>query len=138
MNQLKLSGWIHNRVRMIVASFLTKDLRIHWTYGEQHFWKYLMDADEANNSASWQWVAGCGADAAPYFRIFNPILQSQKFDPNGDYIKKWVPQLASIDKKFIHDPWNHDIDYYNPLVDHQEAKAIALESYKNITQYKEE
>ena len=133
MNQLRQSGWIHNRVRMIVASFLTKDLRIHWTQGEQHFWKYLMDADEANNSASWQWVAGCGADAAPYFRVFNPVLQSQKFDPNGDYIKKWVPQLASVDKKYIHDPWNHIVNYYAPLVDHQEAKAIALESYKEIT-----
>jgi deoxyribodipyrimidine photo-lyase len=133
MNQLKKSGWIHNRVRMIVASFLTKDLRIHWTQGEQHFWEYLVDADEANNSASWQWVSGCGADAAPYFRIFNPVLQSQKFDPHGYYIKKWVPKLAHVHEKKIHDPWNHGVDYYPPMVDHQEAKAIALASYKKIT-----
>jgi deoxyribodipyrimidine photo-lyase len=133
MNQLKQSGWIHNRVRMIVASFLTKDLRIHWTKGAQHFWQYLMDADEANNSASWQWVAGCGADAAPYYRIFNPVLQSLKFDSEGHYIRQWVPQLKKVSSKFIHDPWNHGIDYYPPMVDHKIAKEIALDGYRLMT-----
>ena len=141
MRQLIATGQIPNRVRMIVASFLTKDLKIHWTEGAKHFWEYLMDADEANNSASWQWVAGCGMDAAPYFRIFNPILQSMKFDPQGLYIKQWIPELAKVNYKYIHDPWNytHDIpiklgqDYPTPIVDHSIERQKALEYYKSLS-----
>jgi deoxyribodipyrimidine photo-lyase len=93
MRQLYETGYMHNRVRMIVGSFLVKNLLIHWKYGQEWFWDTLVDADIASNSASWQWVAGTGADAAPYFRIFNPVTQSKKFDPNGDYIKKYIPEL---------------------------------------------
>jgi deoxyribodipyrimidine photo-lyase len=138
MRELKSTGWIHNRLRLIVGSFLTKDLRIHWTKGAQHFWQYLMDADEANNSASWQWVAGCGMDAAPYYRIFNPVIQSSKFDPEGLYIKKWVPELKNVPGKLIHDPWNHNLSIYNenhypyPIIDHKIAKNITLELYFNF------
>lgn len=104
MRQLWQTGWMHNRVRMIVASFLTKHLRIHWHEGAKWFWDTLVDADLANNTAGWQWVAGCGADAAPYFRIFNPVLQGEKFDKQGEYIKTWVPELAALPAKFIHAP----------------------------------
>lgn len=105
MRELWATGYMHNRVRMIVASFLTKDLLIDWRSGAQWFLDTLVDADLANNSASWQWVAGCGADAAPYFRIFNPVLQSQKFDPDGVYIRQWIPELAQLNSQSIHQPW---------------------------------
>jgi deoxyribodipyrimidine photo-lyase len=104
MRQLWQTGYMHNRVRMIVGSFLVKNLMIHWKYGQEWFWDTLVDADIASNSASWQWVAGTGADAAPYFRIFNPVTQSKKFDPNGDYIKKYIPELKNIPSKYIHLP----------------------------------
>ncbi|MYI73524.1 MAG: deoxyribodipyrimidine photo-lyase [Candidatus Dadabacteria bacterium] len=105
MRELWATGWMHNRVRMIAASFLVKHLLIPWQDGAAWFWDTLVDADLANNSVSWQWVAGCGVDAAPFFRIFNPILQGQKFDPDGGYVRRWVPELASLTNKYIHQPW---------------------------------
>ena len=105
MRELWATGYMHNRVRMIVASFLIKDLLIDWREGERWFWDTLVDADIANNSASWQWVAGSGADAAPYFRIFNPVLQGEKFDPQGLYIRKWCPELSTLPDRLIHEPW---------------------------------
>ncbi|MDR3527200.1 MAG: deoxyribodipyrimidine photo-lyase, partial [Rhizomicrobium sp.] len=135
MRQLWQTGWMHNRVRMVVASFLIKHLLIDWRAGEAWFWDTLVDADLGANAASWQWVAGCGADAAPYFRIFNPILQGQKFDPNGDYIRRYVPELAEIDTKFIHTPWLASkamlaeagaTAYPKPIVDHGFARKRAL------------
>ncbi len=144
MRQLWHTGWMHNRVRMIVASFLIKDLMIHWKEGERWFWDTLVDADIANNTASWQWVAGCGADAAPYFRIFNPVTQSQKFDPNGDYIRQWVPELKGVDNKVLHAPWQDrpmglklagvelGKDYPEPMVDHKQAREDALAAFKSL------
>ena len=144
MRELWQTGWMHNRVRMIVASFLTKHLRIHWLEGAKWFWDTLVDADLANNSAGWQWVAGSGADAAPYFRIFNPILQGEKFDSRGDYIRRWVPELKSLPSKFIHQPWQASQpelkkanvtlggNYPFPIVDHKAAREEALYAYKQI------
>lgn len=143
MRQLWQTGYMHNRVRMIVGSFLVKNLLIHWHQGERWFWDTLFDADLANNSASWQWIAGCGADAAPYFRIFNPILQSQKFDPNGDFIREFVPELAKLDNKQIHTPWDVPPlmlkeagitlgkDYPEPMLDHSKARDRALEAFQS-------
>ncbi len=108
MRELWATGWMHNRVRMIAASFLIKDLLIPWQKGEAWFWDTLVDADLASNAASWQWVAGSGADAAPYFRIFNPVLQGEKFDPEGDYVRRWVPELAKLPANAIHAPWLAD------------------------------
>ena len=144
MRELWSSGYVHNRVRMIVASFLIKDLLIHWREGERWFWDTLVDADLANNAASWQWVAGSGADAAPYFRIFNPISQGEKFDPKGDYVRRWVPELKDLPDEVIHKPWEADeavlkeagvvLDdsYPRPIVDHALARRRALESYEKI------
>jgi len=115
MRELWETGWMHNRVRMIVGSFLTKDLLIHWKYGAQWFWQTLFDADLANNSMGWQWVAGCGVDASPYFRIFNPSLQGEKFDPQGDYIRRWLPELTNN-------------NYPQPIVNHNSARLLALEA----------
>ena len=144
MRQLWRTGWMHNRVRMIVASFLIKDLLIPWQEGEAWFWDTLVDADIANNAASWQWVAGCGADAAPYFRIFNPVSQGEKFDPDGEYVRKFVPELAALPAKHIHAPWSAPEalllqcgislgkTYPNPIVDHGEARRRALSGYDTI------
>ena len=144
MRQLWHTGWMHNRVRMITASFLIKDLLIHWKEGEKWFWDTLVDADMASNVAGWQWVAGCGADASPFFRIFNPVTQGQKFDPDGDYVRKWLPELADLPKKHIHAPWeasSGDLtlagvklgkDYPEPIVNHKTAREEALERYKSI------
>ena len=141
MRELYKTGWMHNRVRMVTASFLVKHLRIHWQEGEKYFRNCLLDFNEANNIAGWQWVAGCGADAAPYFRIFNPILQGERFDPLGDYVKKWIPELSSLPKKFIHKPWelNEKIKdfqlgktYPKPIVIHEEARNAALEAFQSI------
>lgn len=138
MRQLWQTGWMHNRVRMIVASFLVKDLLLPWREGEAWFWDTLIDADLASNAASWQWVAGCGADAAPFFRIFNPVLQGQKFDPDGDYVRRFVPELAGIKGKAIHAPWllsKQELraagvvlgqTYPKPIVDHAKARERAL------------
>ena len=141
IRELWHTGYMHNRVRMIVASFLTKDLFIDWRFGASWFLDTLVDADLASNSASWQWVAGCGADAAPYFRIFNPVLQGEKFDPTGNYVKKWVPELKSVPAQWVHKPWMAPKDklslclgkdYPAPIVDHLEARKMALIYYKMI------
>lgn len=136
MRQLWDTGWMHNRVRMVVASFLIKNQLLHWHDGEDWFWDCLVDADLANNAASWQWVAGCGADAAPYFRIFNPITQGEKFDPNGDYIRKYVPELRDVPNQYIHKPWNAPKelcpDYPDPIVDIKQTRQRALDAYQEI------
>jgi deoxyribodipyrimidine photo-lyase len=134
MRELWATGYMHNRVRMITASFLIKHLLLPWQEGERWFWDTLVDADIANNSASWQWVAGSGADAAPYFRIFNPILQAEKFDPNGDYIRKWVPELSDQPPSVIHRPWDAGgkLDYPAPIVDHDMARKRALAALKTL------
>lgn len=138
MRQLWQTGWMHNRVRMIVGSFLVKNLLIDWRAGEEWFWDTLVDADLGNNAAGWQWIAGCGADAAPYFRIFNPILQSKKFDTDGDYIRAYVPELADVPATYIHAPWEappmirtalHG-KYPPPIVDHATARDAALAAYR--------
>lgn len=144
MRQLWATGWMHNRVRMIVASFLVKHLRHSWQEGAAWFWDTLVDADLANNTLGWQWSAGCGADAAPYFRIFNPILQGAKFDPEGHYVRRWVPELSGLPSEFIHQPWEAPLHvlaeakvvlgkvYPQPMVDHGEARVAALAALKSI------
>ncbi|MBC6980868.1 deoxyribodipyrimidine photo-lyase [Caulobacter sp. 17J80-11] len=139
MRQLWATGWMHNRVRMIVASFLVKDLRIDWRKGEAWFWDTLVDADQANNAANWQWVAGSGADAAPYFRVFNPVLQGRKFDADGAYVRRWVPELADLPDRWLHAPWEAPAEirdrsggYPNPVVDHGAARRAALEALKTL------
>lgn len=144
MRQLWHTGAMHNRVRMIVASFLTKHLLIHWRHGEAWFWDTLVDADPASNSASWQWTAGSGADAAPYFRIFNPITQGEKFDETGDYVRKWCPELARLPRKYLYQPWEASAPilreagitlgetYPSPIVDHKLARARALAAYDTL------
>jgi len=130
MRQLWHTGWMHNRVRMIVASFLVKNLLIPWQQGQTWFWDTLADADLASNAASWQWVAGCGADAAPYFRIFNPVLQGEKFDPDGAYVRRWVPELAAIPAKFIHRPW--DGGGPRPMLDLKTTRERALAAFRRM------
>jgi deoxyribodipyrimidine photo-lyase len=133
MRQLKETGWMHNRARMIVASFLVKDLLIDWRWGEAWFMENLLDGDPAANNGGWQWTAGTGTDAAPYFRIFNPVLQSAKFDPNGDYIRKWVPELSKLNEKEIHAPWDFDIKVKGypekPIVNREIVKERTLKAY---------
>ncbi|MGC9399474.1 MAG: cryptochrome/photolyase family protein [Anaerolineae bacterium] len=142
MRQLQESGWMHNRARMIVASFLTKDLLIDWQWGERHFMQHLIDGDPAANNGGWQWSAGTGTDAAPYFRIFNPVTQGEKHDPQGAYIRHWVPELRNVPTDFIHRPWTMpgDVqqaagciigeDYPAPIVDHKTARERTLAAYK--------
>lgn len=133
MRQLKAIGWMPNRARMIVASFLTKDLLIHWQEGEKHFMQYLLDGDPAANNGGWQWAAGTGTDAQPYFRIFNPMSQSKKFDKDGEYIRHWIPELRDVPTKYIHEPWMMDTppnDYPEPIVDHKFARERTLEAFK--------
>ncbi|MDQ5978031.1 MAG: deoxyribodipyrimidine photo-lyase [Verrucomicrobiota bacterium] len=144
MRQLWTTGWMHNRVRMIVASFLVKHLRLSWQAGADWFWDTLVDADLASNTLGWQWTAGCGADAAPYFRIFNPMLQGAKFDPEGAYVRRWVPELAKLPTEFIHSPWDAPMTvlaqagvtlgrtYPLPIVDHAEARTAALAALQTI------
>lgn len=135
MRELWKTGWMHNRVRMIVGSFLVKDLFFHWTEGARWFWDTLIDADLANNTLGWQWIAGSGPDAAPYFRIFNPVLQSKKFDPDGTYIRKWIPELGTVSDKWIHNPWEspeRSTLYPSPIVNHAKARVAALAAYKNL------
>jgi deoxyribodipyrimidine photo-lyase len=133
MRELWHTGFMHNRVRMIVASFLVKHLLLDWREGERWFWDTLVDADPANNPASWQWVAGSGADAAPYFRIFNPTLQGEKFDPDGNYVRRWVPELAQIPGAAVHQPTRLDApDYPEPVVDHARARARALTAFERV------
>ena len=134
MRELWATGTMHNRVRMIAASFLIKDLLLPWQEGAKWFWDTLVDADIANNAASWQWVAGCGADAAPYFRIFNPVLQGEKFDPDGAYVRKWVPELRDLPANVIHRPWEAQAQlrgsYPPPMIDHGFARTRALAALK--------
>ena len=144
MRQLWHTGFMHNRVRMIVASFLTKHLLLPWQDGEDWFWDTLVDADPASNSASWQWTAGSGADAAPYFRVFNPITQGQKFDATGEYVRQWCPELADMPDKYLHAPWEADAatlsaagvtlgtTYPKPIVDHKTARERALDAYATL------
>lgn len=132
MRQLSESGWMHNRARMVVASFLVKDLLIDWRWGEAWFMEQLIDADLAANNGGWQWCAGVGTDAAPYFRIFNPIVQSQKFDPQGVYIRRWLPELAHLPSPHIHTPWTAGVSisgYPPPIIDHARARERALRAY---------
>jgi len=130
MRELWHTGWMHNRVRMLVASFLVKHLLIPWQEGAAWFWDTLVDADLANNTMGWQWSAGCGADAAPWFRIFNPVIQGEKFDPDGDYVRHWVPELANVPARWIHQPWQAPAplrkDYPRPIVGHDVARKRAL------------
>jgi deoxyribodipyrimidine photo-lyase len=145
MRELWETGFMHNRLRMIAGSFLVKNLLIHWHYGKEWFWNCLVDADLASNSASWQWVAGCGADAAPYFRIFNPIAQGQKFDPSGEYTRKFVPELRKLPNKYLFTPWEAPTelladsgiklgkDYPYPIVDLKNSRELALDAYSSIS-----
>ena len=144
MRELWKTGYMHNRVRMIVGSFLVKNLGIHWHNGERWFWNTLVDADLANNSAGWQWVAGCGADAAPYFRIFNPVTQGQKFDPDGVYVRRYVGEIASLPDKYLFNPWEapqHILEdanielgrsYPMPIVDLKKSRSAALEAFQSL------
>lgn len=136
MRQLLQTGWMHNRVRMIVAMFLTKNLLIDWRLGEQWFMQHLIDGDLAANNGGWQWCASTGTDSVPYFRIFNPINQSQKFDAQGDYIRRWLPELAHLDAKTIHEPYakNSDLElnYPKPIVDLKQSRIRAIEAFKQI------
>ena len=135
MRQLWQTGWMHNRVRMIAASFLIKHLGIHWKEGEAWFWDTLVDAGLANNAANWQWVAGSGADPAPFFRIFNPVLQGEKFDPKGDYVRRFVPELKSVPDGYVHRPWSITApppNYPKPIVDLAEGRTRALEAFRRL------
>jgi deoxyribodipyrimidine photo-lyase len=144
MRQLFETGWINNRMRMIVASFLVKDLLLPWQEGARWFWETLVDADLANNTLGWQWVAGCGADAAPFFRIFNPISQGEKFDADGEYVRQWLPELRRLPGKLIHQPWRASQreltvarvklgeTYPLPIVDHDMARRRALDAFRAL------
>jgi len=144
MRQLWQTGWMHNRVRMIVASFLTKNLLLPWQHGARWFWDTLVDADLASNTMGWQWTAGSGADAAPYFRVFNPVLQGTRFDPKGDYVRQWVPELGGMPVRWVHQPWaapadvrrsanvEFDADYPAPLVDLKASRERALSAWSAI------
>lgn len=146
MRELWQTGYMHNRVRMIVGSFLVKNMQLHWHHGERWFWDTLLDADLANNSASWQWVAGCGADAATYFRIFNPVIQGQKFDTSGDYVRSYIPEIAALPDKYLFNPWQapeHILQeagiklgstYPKPIVDLQQSRDAALKAFESLTQ----
>lgn len=144
MRELWHRGWMHNRVRMLCASFLTKNLRIPWQQGSRWFWDTLVDADLGNNTMGWQWTAGSGADAAPYFRIFNPVLQGRRFDPDGTYVRRWIPELAALPERYLHAPWEAPQrvleqaglqlgrDYPHPLVDLKASREQALAAYREI------
>jgi len=144
MRELWITGAMHNRVRMVVGSFLVKNLLLHWHHGERWFWDCLVDADLASNSASWQWIAGCGADAAPYFRIFNPVMQGQKFDSDGEYIRKYIPEISDLPNKYLFNPWEAPQeeldrarvvigkDYPKPIIDLKLSRQNALEAFKSL------
>jgi deoxyribodipyrimidine photo-lyase len=141
MRQLVATGWMHNRARMIVASFLVKDLLIDWRWGERFFMQHLVDGDPAANNGGWQWTAGTGTDAAPYFRVFNPILQGKRHDPDGAYVRRWLPELSRMPDRYIHAPWEMPEEmqrkvgcvvgetYPAPIVDHQQARVRALAAF---------
>jgi deoxyribodipyrimidine photo-lyase len=144
MRELWATGWMHNRVRMVVGSFLVKDLLISWQEGARWFWDTLVDADLAQNTLGWQWVAGCGADAAPFFRIFNPASQGQKLDPQGTYVRRWIPELSALPDKWIHQPHRAPTEilsragvklltnYPLPILNHTIAREVALEAYGRL------
>ena len=144
MRQMYQTGWMHNRVRMIVSSLLVKHLLQDWREGARWFWDTLVDADLASNTLGWQWSGGCGADAAPYFRIFNPITQGKKFDPKGEYVKQWVPELSNVPPKYIHEPWEASkyelesygldlgTDYPEPIIEHSLGRKRALEALATL------
>jgi deoxyribodipyrimidine photo-lyase len=136
MRQLLVEGWLPNRVRMIVASFLVKDLHVEWTHGARHFLRHLVDGDLASNQHNWQWVAGSGTDAAPFFRIFNPVTQARRFDPAGAYVRRWVPELADVDAPAVHEPWTlpdgPPDGYPDPIVDHATERAASLDAYEAL------
>ena len=144
MRELTTTHWMHNRARMVAASFLTKDLHVHWREGERWFEHELADADQANNNGGWQWAAGTGTDAAPFFRIFNPVLQSRRFDPQGKYIRRFVPALSRVPDARIHEPWTMSAaeqdafgcrigrDYPAPIVDHAAERRVALDMWEAI------
>jgi deoxyribodipyrimidine photo-lyase len=138
MRQLLGEAWVHNRVRMVVASFLTKDLHLHWRRGARHFMQHLRDGDLASNQHGWQWVAGTGSDPAPYFRVFNPVKQGQDHDPAGDYIRRWVPELRDVQGKAVHEPWTlpggPPGGYPLPVVDHAAERAESLRRYAVVRQ----
>lgn len=146
MRELWKTGFMHNRVRMITGSFLVKNLLLDWRQGERWFWDTLVDADQASNSASWQWVAGCGADAAPYFRVFNPVIQGQKFDPDGNYVRSFIPELQSLPNKYLFNPWEAPeslltglgiklgVTYPKPIVDLKTSRSRALEAFNSLKQ----
>ncbi|MDD7805170.1 MAG: deoxyribodipyrimidine photo-lyase [Endozoicomonas sp. (ex Botrylloides leachii)] len=146
MRELWQTGYMHNRIRMIVGSFLVKNLRLQWHHGERWFWDTLIDADLANNSASWQWIAGCGADAAPYFRIFNPVTQGQKFDPDGEYVRQYIPEIARLPNKYLFNPWEAPelilkeagielgSTYPSPVVNLKQSRQFALQAFQSLKQ----
>jgi len=148
MRELWHTGWMHNRVRMVVASFLVKHLRLPWQHGAEWFWDTLVDADLASNTLGWQWSAGCGADAAPYFRIFAPVTQGERFDSAGEYVRRWVPEIAKLPDKFLHAPWTApdnvrtfagvEGNYPDPIVDHAKAREEALAAFKTLRGHVEE
>jgi deoxyribodipyrimidine photo-lyase len=133
MRQLQAEGWMHNRLRMIVASFLVKDLHLDWTRGARWFMQHLVDGDLASNQHGWQWVAGTGTDAAPYVRVFNPVSQGERFDPLGTYVQRWVPELADASLRYLHRPWADPAGlpagYPPPIVDHAEEREETLRRY---------
>jgi deoxyribodipyrimidine photo-lyase len=144
MRELWETGYMHNRVRMIVGSFLVKNLLLHWHYGASWFWECLVDADLASNSASWQWIAGCGVDAAPYFRIFNPVSQARKFDPEGTYIRHYIPELKDLPTNYLFSPWiappavlstagvELGVNYPKPIVDLAQSRKQALQEFAQL------
>jgi deoxyribodipyrimidine photo-lyase len=144
MRELWTTGWMHNRVRMVAASLLVKNIRAPWQAGARWFWDTLVDADLASNTMGWQWSAGCGADAAPYFRVFNPVRQSERFDPAGVYIRRWVPELSALPDRYLHAPWQAPADalaraavapgrnYPLPVVDYKASRAEALAALKSL------
>jgi deoxyribodipyrimidine photo-lyase len=134
MRQLNQTGWMHNRLRMVVASFLVKDLHIDWRCGEAYFMSNLIDGDYASNNGGWQWCASTGCDGQPYFRIFNPVSQGERFDSTGEFVRTWIPELHTVPDRFVHKPWlwseSHDLDYPPPIVDHKREREITLQLYQ--------
>jgi deoxyribodipyrimidine photo-lyase len=136
MRQLRGEAWVHNRVRMIVASFLVKDLHLDWWRGARHFLTHLVDGDLASNNHGWQWVAGTGTDASPYYRVFNPIRQGRQFDPDGDYVRRWVPELRDLPARYVHEPWlapaGVPAGYPEPIVEHAHERQVALARFQQV------
>jgi deoxyribodipyrimidine photo-lyase len=136
MRQLLGEAWMHNRVRMITASFLTKDLHVDWWRGARHFLAHLVDGDLASNNHGWQWVAGTGTDASPYHRVFNPVRQGQQYDPDGEYVRRWVPELRDVPDRYVHEPWKAPggvpAGYPEPIVEHAAERQVALARYEQV------